>query len=317
MKKIESAAVIGAGALGLMYADRLKTVLGENMFFLAQGDRVRKITGAEYSINGKSCSFSAKTPEKLDGPVDLVILAVKNHHIDDVLPLIKAASGPDTVLVSVLNGIESEKRLEEAVPDSTVLYCIAVAMDAVKEGNILTFTSPGRLVIGAKDNNPDDPALKAAVAVLESSGVACEIPEDIHRSVYWKWMINIGTNQVSAATGATYGVLQTNKESQDVMDAAMMETVKVAQAEGIDLREEDVKNWYPVLYGLGKDGKTSMLQDVEAGRKTEVEAFSGKLIELAEKHGISVPVNRTLYQILSTIGSCSCKMSIGSLSTEQ
>ncbi len=303
MKEIHSAAVIGAGALGLMYADRLKSALGENVFFLAREDRAGKISSAEYSINGKSASFPASTPENLDGPVDLLVLAVKNHHIDDVLPLVKAASGPDTVLVSVLNGIESEKRLEDAVPESTVLYCIAVAMDAVKEGNTLNFTSPGRLVIGSKDNNKDNPSLKAAVKVLEDSGVSCEVPDDIHRSVYWKWMLNIGTNQVSASIGGNYGVLQTSREAQNVMNGAMMEAVKVARAEGIDLREEDVKGIYPILNGLGRENKTSMLQDVEAKRKTEVEAFSGKLIELAEKHGISVPVNRTLYQALTSLES--------------
>ena len=305
-RKIESAAVIGAGALGLMYADGLSRSLGEKAFFLAEEDRAGRINSTEYSINGKKRSFRALTPHHLDCPADLVLLAVKNHHIDDILPLVKATSGPDTVLVSVLNGIESEKRLEAAVPASTVLYCIAVAMDAVKEGDTLTFTSPGRLVIGAKDNNPDDPALKSAVAVLEASGVACEVPDDIQRAVYWKWMLNIGTNQVSASIGGNYGVLQTSREAQNVMNGAMMEAVKVAQAEGINLREEDVQGIYPILNGLGPQGKTSMLQDVEAKRKTEVEAFSGKLIELAEKHGISVPVNRTLYQALTSLESRSC-----------
>ena len=100
--------------------------------------------------------------------------------------------------------------------------------------------------------------------------------------------------------------LQTSREAQNVMNGAMMEAVKVAQAEGINLREEDVQGIYPILNGLGPQGKTSMLQDVEAKRKTEVEAFSGKLIELAEKHGISVPVNRTLYQALTSLESRSC-----------
>ena len=80
----------------------------------------------------------------------------------------------------------------------------------------------------------------------------------------------------------------------------MQETIDVAKAAGVDLRDEDIPNWYAILNTLGADNKTSMLQDIEAERKTEAQWFSGHLIEIARQYGVNVPVNRTLYQIIKT-----------------
>jgi 2-dehydropantoate 2-reductase len=82
------------------------------------------------------------------------------------------------------------------------------------------------------------------------------------------------------------------------MQWAMEEVISVASKEGVDLGPVDINNWKQVLMGLGPDGKTSMLQDVEAGRKTEVEIFAGRVIELGDAHGVPVPVNRVLHQII-------------------
>jgi len=85
------------------------------------------------------------------------------------------------------------------------------------------------------------------------------------------------------------------------MDSAMREVIALAGALKVDLSEKDIGEWYKVLEGLGADGKTSMLQDVEAGRKTEVEMLAGTIIELGERHGIATPVNRRLFDELKRI----------------
>jgi 2-dehydropantoate 2-reductase len=82
------------------------------------------------------------------------------------------------------------------------------------------------------------------------------------------------------------------------MDDAMREVMLIAQAQCIDLNEGDIKNWHDVLSDLSPEGKTSMLQDVEAGRKTEVEMFAGKVIELGRRFNIPTPVNETLFQTI-------------------
>ena len=83
----------------------------------------------------------------------------------------------------------------------------------------------------------------------------------------------------------------------------MKEVITVAQKHGIKLEMNDINRWYQVLDTLGPKGKTSMLQDIEANRQTEVDSFSGDLIKFSDKHGVSVPVNDTLYRLIKTMES--------------
>ena len=300
MESIQSAAIIGAGALGILYGEALKIPLKNNLYYLADGSRYERIKDGHFIINEIPENFSVRHSDKLTDFPDLVIVAVKNHHLKEILPVLKSCVKKDTIILSVLNGIESEEFLEKNFPHAHVLYSVAIGMDAARVSNNLTYSSRGKLLIGSKDNDKNNPQLKMMVSLLDTCHIHYEIPEDIHRSLWWKWMINIGVNQVSAVTGADFGTFQKKKYLQKLMESAMEETIHVANACGVDLRMEDIENWYPILMGLGPEGRTSMLQDMEAGRKTEVRWFSGKLISLAEEHGIEVPVNKTLYSIIRT-----------------
>ena len=114
-------------------------------------------------------------------------------------------------------------------------------------------------------------------------------------------MINAGINQASAVLGAPYSVFQRSGDARELMESAMREVMAIAQAAGVHLSEADITNWNLFLSSLSPDGKTSMLQDIEARRKTEVEMFAGKVIELGKEYGIPTPVNQTLYRVIKVI----------------
>lgn len=297
MKEIKTAAIIGAGALGLMYLEQIEAQLGEEAFFIASGSRCESINRTVYTINGKTRFFKAVDPIETDVQPDLILLAVKNYHMKDILPLLIASTGPDTIIMSVLNGISSETLLKDACPGSEVLYAAALGMDAVKTGETLNYSTRGKVIIGS-ENNTETEDLKSCCHLFDQCGIEYSVPEDIHREIWYKWMINIGVNQVSAVSGATYGRFRTDPLLQELMNTAMLETVALAKAEGISLDESSIQKWYAVLETLGAEGKTSMLQDMEARRQTEVDSFAGELIRRSKKHGIPVPVNKTLYAII-------------------
>jgi len=302
MDEIKSVAIIGAGALGLLYAKPIAQKLGEKCYFLADGSRYHTTKDGNFTINGKPEQFNVVSVDSLTNGLlekpDFIIVAVKNYHLNDIIRLLDAAVSDNTIIISVLNGLDSEAFLQSHCPRASVISSIAIGMDAVKEKRDLSFTGAGKLLIGSADNDQNNPALKRLSAFLDFCEIAYEVPDDIQRSLWWKLMINIGMNQVSAVTGANYGVFHTDRNIQLLMEAAMQETIDVAKAAGVDLRDDDIPNWYPTLNSLGADKKTSMLQDIEAGRKTEVQCFSGRLIEIAGQYGIDVPVNRTLFQII-------------------
>lgn len=113
-----------------------------------------------------------------------------------------------------------------------------------------------------------------------------------------KYMINVGINQASAVMREPYRTFQTDPHAKAVMESAMAEVVALSKALGTGLEDSDIRAWYTILSGLGADGKTSMLQDVEAGRITEVEAFAGTVMELGRTTGVPVPVNTLLYHLI-------------------
>ena len=118
------------------------------------------------------------------------------------------------------------------------------------------------------------------------------------RELWWKYLINVGVNQVSAIIGAPYRVFQVEGEARAVMIAAQREVIAVANALGIGLSEADLDRWLDVLAGLGPDNFTSMAQDALAGRPTEVDSFAGTMMALGERTGVPVPVNTVLFGLL-------------------
>lgn len=114
-------------------------------------------------------------------------------------------------------------------------------------------------------------------------------------------MMNVGINQTSAVLKAPYGVFQSIPEARELMVSACLEVVPIANREGISLSPADVDEYLRIIDTLSPQGKTSMLQDVEAGRKTEVEAFALTVMSLGKKHGIPTPVNEMLYRMIRVL----------------
>jgi 2-dehydropantoate 2-reductase len=121
------------------------------------------------------------------------------------------------------------------------------------------------------------------------------------RLLWWKFMINVGINQASAVLRAPFSVFQTSQEARDLMESAMREVIMLSEKAGVNLSEEDIEKFHSVLHSISPQGKTSMLQDIEAGRKTEVEMFAGKVIELGTRLHVPTPVNQKLFDAIKKI----------------
>jgi 2-dehydropantoate 2-reductase len=137
--------------------------------------------------------------------------------------------------------------------------------------------------------------------VLTWAGIPNQVPEDIKRFMWWKFMINVGINQASAVLRASYGIFQNSPDARALMEMLMAEVVALAPKSGIVFTEKDMDEWGRVLASLAPHGKTSMLQDVEAGRKTEVDIFAGKVVALGEQHQVATPVNAAVLHIIKVI----------------
>jgi 2-dehydropantoate 2-reductase len=301
LKQIKTVAILGAGAMGAAYAARFFEATDFYTAFVARDSRGDRLRLQGVVVNGKKYLIPVVHPEEPSGAYDLIIVALKNHNLAEAVPDLKKLVGDQTTIISVMNGLDSEEFLESVYGMDKLLYAIALGIDAVREGNSVTYTNPGKIFFGQADNSDLSERVLQVQEAFERAGIAYEIPTDMSRMLWWKFMINVGINQASAAMRATYGVFQTSLDAQELMSELMLEVIELAKHAGVNLTEQDLHDWHAVLNTLSPKGKTSMFQDIEAGRKTEVEIFAGKVVDLGERYGIPTPVNRTLLSIIRVL----------------
>ncbi len=301
MSAIKRILVIGAGAMGGYYASRFFDMDRECVSLLAKGERYRRLAEEGLVVNGKPYRIPVIGPDHGGPPADLILVAVKYHHLSEAIQDMKGRVDANTVILSIMNGIDSEERIGAVLGMDRLLYCVALAIDAMRVGNRIVCTQLGKLLFGEARNSVLTERVRRLQGLLDRAGLVHETPKDMIRVLWWKFMINVGINQASAVLRAPYGVFQTIPEAEAIMVSAMREAMAIAHAEGVNLSEEDIRNWQEILAKLAPDAKTSMLQDVEAARKTEVEMFAGKLLELGLRHNIPTPVNDVLFRLIKVM----------------
>lgn len=305
MEPIQRIVIMGAGAMGAAYGAIFSDAPGFSVSFAAGGKRYEKLKDAQIMVNGRAYKIPAVRPDCITDAPDLILVALKHHHLEGALEDIKALTRDKTIILSVMNGLESEKTIGGVCGLEKVVLSIAVGIDAVHENHEFTYQSPGKIIFA---DNPDllpsltdHQRLKNINEALDRASIPNEISPDIARTLWWKFMINVGINQASAVLKAPYGVFQTSSRARGLMTMLMEEVISLARVRKINLTPKDLEDWIKVLDTLSPTGKTSMLQDMEAGRKTEVEIFAGSVMAMGEESKISTPVNKTFLNLIQVM----------------
>lgn len=293
-----SVVVLGAGAMGAAYASRFYDMDPASIALLASQERADRLKSEGLVVNNRHYMIPVRTTDTAASPADLIIVALKHPQLVDALPNLACCVGDQTVILSVMNGLDSEAIIGERYGMDRLLYTVAVGIDAQRSGNRINFSKIGKLFFGEADNTTLSDRVRHIQNLFDRAKIPYSTPTDMIRTLWWKFMINVGINQASAILRAPYGVFHTSPHAQAIMEAAMREVITLAQAEQVNLTENDISDWYTVLNTLRPEGKTSMLQDVEAGRLTEVDIFAGKVVELGHLHEIPTPTNIMLLHAL-------------------
>lgn len=287
--------------MGAAYASRFYDQDPARVSFLASGERYQRLKSQGVVVNGKHYPIHVLSPSDASPPADLIMVALKHQHLESALPDLANFVGEKTTILSIINGLDSEGLIASAYGEDKVLLATAIGIDAQREGNVINYSKGGMVLFGEADNTKLTRRVERIQTIFDQAGIGYQTPTDMIRTMWWKFMINVGINQASAILSAPYGVFQGSKHAQEIMESAMREVILVAEAAGVNLVEADIQDWYGFLEKLDPAGKTSMLQDVEADRQTEVEIFGGKMIELGKKYAIPTPVNEVLYHAIKVI----------------
>lgn len=306
MQKIQSVLIAGAGAIGTLVAHQFQSAFPGCVGILAGGERLARYRRQGFTVNGVPTEFRLVDVET-DELFDLVVIACKDHHLPQILEDLKRHVGPHTLLLSLLNGVTSEAKIGAVYGAERLPLAMIVGTDAGFRDGALDYCSTGTIVFGDAQGGPErSPRVAAIAQAFERAGIVHQVPDDMRNRLWYKFMFNVGINQTSAVLRRPFKVFKSpdrNPHAFRLMDSAMREAQAVACAEGIPLTENDITLVWKTVDTLSDHGQTSMLQDVLAGRKTEVELFSAEVISLAERHGIEVPVNRTLLAAIRAIES--------------
>ena len=317
LKEIQTVLIAGAGAVGSAVAARIEDSLPGRVSVLAEGARGERYGREGFEVNGRAYRFpvvspppagSSSSPETGPEPADLILVAVKHHHLPETIRQMAPFVGGETTILSLMNGITSEEMLGQAfgpgpgAPEGSLLppYGMIIGIDAVRQENRTRFASPGTVFFGEGENLPgeESPRVARISRFFSRTGIRHQVPRDMLRTLWYKFMINVGVNQASALLKAPYRLFQTDPDAREAMETLMREVIALAGARGIGLSGKDLDAWQETLHSLPADSYTSMAQDVLARRKTEVEMLAGTVSELGRQTGVPTPANDFCFRLL-------------------
>jgi 2-dehydropantoate 2-reductase len=301
MPDLKNIYLCGLGALGGMYAERLHAAPGVNLRILASPERIHRYQHEGVRVNGAPLALAFLAPQTPAPKADLLLISVKWHDLENAIEAVRPFVGADTIILSLLNGIESEAVLGRAFGMEKLLYSFVVETDAVREGQNIRYSRLGTVVFGQARNATLAPAVLAVRELLTRAEIPQRTPEDMLRALWWKFMLNVGVNQISAILRVSYAAFQTCEDARALVRQTCLEVVRIAEKSNIALSEADIDAIFPILARLSPEKKTSMLQDVEAGRKTEVEIFGGTVTALGKRLDVPTPMNETLVRMIRVI----------------
>lgn len=316
--------IVGAGAIGAYMGARMARA-GSDVTLFARGPHLQAMEQNGVQVRSADGDFEAKPQVVASleevGPVDVVILGVKAHSLPKLAPQLKSVLGPDTTVVSTQNGIPwwyfqafggqwDGLRLERVDPGG-VISAVLEARRVV--GSIVYFsteiTSPGiiqhiegnRISLGEPNGERSERCRRIA-EVLVASGLRCPITTHIREEIWVKILGNASLNPVSALTRSTIGQMVRDPGVSQLIRSIMQEVEAVSTKLGMKLPISIDQR----MAGAEKVGehRTSMLQDLEAGRSLELEALVGSVVELGERVGVRMPNTRAVYSCVRLLAPC-------------
>lgn len=293
--KIKSAALIGAGAVGSFFIRGLTDALGENFHVIASGGRAERLQKYGIRINGEQVFPNVCGPREAAG-ADLILIATKYNGLKHIVDDLQLMVQPHTLVVSALNGIDSEEILARSVNESQILPAF-MFIASHRIGNEVNYNLDARgLIFGEKNTAEKTPRVQALDDLLTRAGISHRFSPDIRTQQWQKFAQNIVNNLPQAVLGVGYRAYSDSDHVRFIHDRLYDEVIQEAAANGITIHY--MENWHA---NIRPNARFSTLQDLDAGRPTEIEMFAGVLMKKAAEAGIPVPYTTYTYHAIRAL----------------
>ncbi|HUU09931.1 MAG TPA: 2-dehydropantoate 2-reductase [Phycisphaerae bacterium] len=296
-------AIIGPGAVGLCLAVRLAGAPAAPRVTLIDHDaaRARRLSARPIQLRSRSGDAKADVPVRLapDAPADLVILATKAHHARAAASSAAAWIGR-APLVTIQNGLGAGAEVADALPATTVVTGVTyLAANRLAEGEVCHVA--GAVTHLGYEGRPADGTVERVAELLERSGLPARAEADMVPRVWGKLLVNAAINPVAALAGARNGEVAVRATLRAMAEAIALEGQAAATAAGIRLPYASAAEAAVETARQTADNRCSMLQDLEAGRTTEIEYLNGAIVRAAEAASVPVPVNRAVTALVRQV----------------
>jgi len=293
--------VVGAGAMGCLYAAAFHRAGWAVELVDTNREHVAAINAhgldLETRAGRESLPLPARLPDEAQGTADLILLFTKVFHTDAALNGAKHLIGLETHVLTLQNGLGNDEAVARHVARERVLVGVAsLPADLVGPGRVRSMGDGGSRLYPAFTQD-EEFAAKVAEA-LTNGGLKAELEPRIHEAIWEKAIFNATMNPLCALTRRTPGFLGAHKQSCDLIHELVEEGVAVANASGIAITSQPIHDLTLVSRVDHADHEASMLQDIKAGRRTEIDAINGAIVEAAKRAGIEAPRMETLWRLV-------------------
>ncbi len=297
--EIKKVTLIGLGAMGVFFAPKLEAGLPKGNFrVLAGGARKARLESDGVTLNGVTHHFTVISPETTGDPADLVIMAVKDTGLSQAISDIKNQVGENTQILCVMNGVDSEERVAEVYGWGHVLYSYMRVSINMRDGVANFDPVLGKVHFGEAKNTQLSERVRQISTLFDACRISYSVDEDMIKGLWFKFMCNVGENLTCALLDIPFGAYRISDHANEIRNEAMWEVVRIANKLGIDLGQADIDRQNAQVKRIPFYNKPSTLLDIEAGRKTEVEMFAGKVVALGKKLGVETPLNWLFYHAI-------------------
>lgn len=297
--KIQSVAVLGAGAVGSYVIWGLSHKKDIRLGVIAEGERADRLKKGGCRINDEVYRPEVWSPQEAED-VDLLIVSLKYGSLPEALKSIKTIVGEHTTVMSLMNGVDSEELIAEQVGDDKVLRSlIKVASHKEENGYYFNPETTLGIIFGELAAPFDSGRVQAIESLFADTGIHFRSTEFIREEIWGKFRLNVCNNLPQAILGAGVGCYSDSTHMKAISDGLRRELEQIALAKGIDMSKMAGTS------GRGSavpaSARYSTLQDLDAGRHTEIDMFSGALMRMGEELGIPTPYNEYTYHMIKAL----------------
>ncbi len=295
-------AVVGAGGTGGYFGGLLARA-GQDVTFIARGANLEALRARGLTVESRLAGTFTLPVKATDspsdvGPVDLVLFCVKTYDTNAAAENIRPLIRPDTMLLSLQNGIDNEERIAQAVGHDSSIGAVAYVVSTIKAPGVVAQTAgPGKIVFGELGGGTSQ-RTERLYKVLQGAGITAEVHPDIRVILWQKFLFICAFSGVTAVTRLPIGTILADPVTRILFRGTSEEVEAVACAGGIELPADCVEQAMTHAASVEPWGSSSLHRDLAGGRRLELESLNGEVVRRGREHGVSTPLNFTIYAAL-------------------